>query len=162
MRRVENPWIPQPSTCQSIPRPQFVLISTWKSAWLLSSPTICTSGFSSMVWLCVPLFVSFTLTLATWIRWIRFVHLIRIKMMCLALIQLYFLLVRMKTEMIFVYFSCPSQIPFVLQRRALSFWIWGLLAQQKHCPGNTSKQQVHSKTNILLKIFVICRNTHST
>lgn len=42
-------------------------------------------------------------------------------------------------------FSCPPQVPVVLQRRALSFRVWRLPAQQKHRPGKTSKQQVHPK-----------------
>lgn len=35
----------------------------------------------------------------------------------------------------FVFLSCFSQIPFVLQRGAFSFRIWCLLTQQEHCPG---------------------------
>lgn len=34
-----------------------------------------------------------------------------------------------------LFFTYPSQIPFVLQRRAVSFWVWCVLAQQEHCPG---------------------------
>lgn len=33
-------------------------------------------------------------------------------------------------------FFSPIQIPFVLPRRTVSFWIWCLLTEQEHCSGN--------------------------